>query len=301
MILPKISSILHFTQIVPKNNNVYTNEIRENIIKFIPNITSNYLNCKLYGKKWLDLKTNFETSLKNEFQHINYSYYTIDKFGGRNYNFDFILHLLDENKRKIHREKLEFKFNAENVDELPQFVSPMNPSQFLSQSFECYYYDNYLVKIFDEFNIPIPNKDLYINTINNNKPKCIEKAQLLYYNGCKSSKLYTGDKRALKFYETCIEKSRECIYNFIGKTDLYVEKLSSYLLSSQQNKMYLLYKNKKFYIEKPKKDHYMIVDYYKNPQLYSYKLVTKSGKNLKALLRWKNGNGIAFPAFQISY
>jgi hypothetical protein len=27
---------------------------------------------------------------------------------------------------------------------------------------------------------------------------------------------------------------------------------------------------------------------------------TKSDRNIKILLRWKNGNGIAFPSFQIS-
>ena len=38
----------------------------------------------------------------------------------------------------------------------------------------------------------------------------------------------------------------------------------------------------------------------KNPAKSRYDCVTQSGKKIRVLLRWKNGNGIAFPAFQIS-
>jgi len=38
---------------------------------------------------------------------------------------------------------------------------------------------------------------------------------------------------------------------------------------------------------------------YKKMKNY-YECKTESGYKLKVLLRWKNGNGIAYPAFQIS-
>ena len=44
---------------------------------------------------------------------------------------------------------------------------------------------------------------------------------------------------------------------------------------------------------------FKIISYKKNPKLYRYEALTKSGIKLHILLRWKNGNGIAFPAFQI--
>jgi hypothetical protein len=47
-------------------------------------------------------------------------------------------------------------------------------------------------------------------------------------------------------------------------------------------------------------DDYVIVDVVKNPQKFRYECVSKNGKKITVLLRWKNGNGIAFPAFQIS-
>ena len=39
----------------------------------------------------------------------------------------------------------------------------------------------------------------------------------------------------------------------------------------------------------------------KNPAKSRYEFTTVSGKPLHILLRWKNGNGIAFPSFQISW
>ena len=38
----------------------------------------------------------------------------------------------------------------------------------------------------------------------------------------------------------------------------------------------------------------------KNPKLNSFICISEDGTQMKVLLRWKNGNGIAFPAFQIS-
>ena len=47
-------------------------------------------------------------------------------------------------------------------------------------------------------------------------------------------------------------------------------------------------------------DDYIIESCVKEPSKFRYVCKTKSGVELTVLLRWKNGNGIAFPAFQIS-
>ena len=47
-------------------------------------------------------------------------------------------------------------------------------------------------------------------------------------------------------------------------------------------------------------DDYTLISVIKQPDKYRYECTSKSGKKIKVLLRWKNGNGIAFPAFQIS-
>jgi hypothetical protein len=62
----------------------------------------------------------------------------------------------------------------------------------------------------------------------------------------------------------------------------------------------MLYKNNMFYKETINMDDYKLVSYEKYTKRYMYVAQSKSNKKIKILLRWKNGNGIAFPAFQIS-
>ena len=76
--------------------------------------------------------------------------------------------------------------------------------------------------------------------------------------------------------------------------------LNTYLRSTQEGKNYMLYKNGVFKYEIVDIDHYEIVSVERAPERSSYIATTKTGKKMKILLRWKNGNGIAFPAFQIS-
>jgi glutamine cyclotransferase len=128
----------------------------------------------------------------------------------------------------------------------------------------------------------------------------MEAAQTLYYEGCKQSTKYTSSEVATSFYETCNEASRECIKKFIEASDLDTDKLTQYLITSQDNKKYLLYKNGEFNIESSNIDDYIIISCSKNPERARYEAITKSGKKIYILLRWKNGNGIAYPAFQIS-
>ena len=68
---------------------------------------------------------------------------------------------------------------------------------------------------------------------------------------------------------------------------------------SQKNKTYMLFKKDKFYLEKPNFDDYKIIDFTKNLKFSRYELISKTGKKINVLMRWKNGNGIANPAFQI--
>lgn len=62
----------------------------------------------------------------------------------------------------------------------------------------------------------------------------------------------------------------------------------------------MLYKNGIIHLQNINSNNYEIISYKKDPKLQSYIATTKTGIKLKILLRWKNGNGIAYPAFQIS-
>ena len=62
----------------------------------------------------------------------------------------------------------------------------------------------------------------------------------------------------------------------------------------------MLYYKNKLYLDETNINDFNLVSYTKKPNLYKYIIKTKTEKNINVLLRWKNGNGIAFPAFQIS-
>ena len=174
----------------------------------------------------------------------------------------------------------------------------MKPSKYLSFSFEDYIYYNYLNLLLNEFNIPIPNKECYDKDIHSNNPKCLSFIQDKYYKGCLSSSKYSGIKDDIDFYKQANKYSKESINKFIEITDLDIYKLSNYLKETQENKIYMLYKQNKIYKEIIDNSNFEIISYERKKN--SYIATTNKGYKIKILLRWKNGNLIAFPAFQIS-
>ena len=297
VLLPENYFIKYFyTECSGRSNNDNHNKIREGIIKFMNYIDEDYFNDPEYGLLWKKFKTSFDAKMNQLCP--SYFTYKIQEKAGRNFNYDFDISFLDSTGTLIKSVKIEFKYNASSINETPQFVSPMKPSQYLSNNFEEYYYFNYLIPLFVKFKLTVPEIEIYLKQVHGNKPKCLEKAQLLYYQGCKQSSKYNGNETSLSFYEECNKSSCECIKNFINETDLNIDKINQYLIQSQDDKIYLLYKNEEFYVQYSNPDDYIIKTYEK--QNNRYIATTMSNKKIKILLRWKNGNGIAYPAFQIS-
>ena len=281
-----------------KSLNDKNNKTRENIIGAIIN---GKVPVEFYEiPRWLQLKTsihNYITELdKNPFDKIECKHK-----GGRKFNFDFnIIFYSNDLGTESRVYNIELKFNASAIDEAPQFVSPMKPSQYLSTSYEDYYYTNYLPRLSTSGNLSTPSKETYMAQIHTNKPKCIKDFQEIYYKGCEASSKFTKNEEDIKFYELAKQLSSESISTFIAQTDLNIGLLSEYLHTSQQGKIYMLYSDGKFTKQYANLTDYMIVSVVKNPQKFRYECLSANGKKINVLLRWKNGNGIAFPAFQIS-
>jgi len=176
----------------------------------------------------------------------------------------------------------------------------MKPSKYFSDSYESYYFTNYLPILSEKYNLSLPNHNEYINNIHQTKPKFMELFQKKYYSGCSRSSKYTANKNDINFYENAKKISKESIINFIKNTSLNIAKLSEYLKNTQKNKIYMLYKDGEFNIEYSNLNNHIIKSYIKNPKISSYIATTENGIKIKILLRWKNGNGIAFPSLQIS-
>lgn len=281
-----------------KNKNDSNNKLRESIIGAIINnkIPSIYFNN---SKRWYKMKISIDEYIANlcKLNNINKinSLYAEHK-GGRKFNYDFSINI---NNVILN---VELKFNAETISDTPQFSSPMKPSQYMSKSYEEYYYNNYMSKLANSVTPPlnIPSQEEYMNNIHTNKPECIQEYQTLYYQGCKGSSKFTGDDKAINFYKLANILDNESRKSFIENNELNIHKLSEYLQNTQKDKIYMLYKNGKFNLVNVNINDYILTSYEKNSSKYRFDVLTKSEKKMKVLLRWKNGNGIAYPAFQIS-
>ena len=297
----EISDIYNFKGSTRDCNDKY-NKIRENIIGAIINkkIPDTFYK---YSTEWRELREEINNYI-DDLCNINNlecnSIECVHKAGRRNH-YDFLIIINKNNKFNI-----EFKFNASCIDDTPQFVSPMKPSQYLYGNYEEYYYDNYfseLVNYFNELeksNLEIPDKETYLKNIHSPKPIELKDIQDKYYKGSTGSSKYTGNEEDIKFYKRANELAQESIENFIENTNLNTKKLTNYLLDTQKNKIYMLCKNNSFKLEKVNLNNYKINSYKKEKNKYRYIATTKNNKEIKILLRWKNGNGIAYPAFQIS-
>jgi hypothetical protein len=290
-----VHSIEAFT-LAGKALNDKNNKTRENIIGAIINQKV----PKLYYcfGSWRLMKEAVFTYIHWLYEQPYITVKCIHKAGrGKTHDFHFVFTKPDGIQETL---MIELKFNAATISDAPQFVSPMKPSQYLSASYEEYYYATYLPLLAAEAGLPLPSLADYLKQIHATRPECMKAYQDLYYQGCAGSSKYTGQPTAVNFYELAKQLSNESISTFIEKTDLQAELLSAYLRESQKEKRYMLYKTNAFHLQHHCVEDYTIESVTKNPKKFRYECSTKSGKKMSILLRWKNGNGIAFPAFQIS-
>lgn len=279
-----------------RSSNDKNNKTREHIIGALINnkVPENYFVLA----KWLIMKNNIFAYINSLTTEPYIKVECVNK-AGRGNNYDFLIKLYYE-ENKYNEFKVEFKFNVSSLDKAPQFVSPMNPSRYLSNSYEEFYYTNYLTKLALKANLPMPSKEEYLKQIHSNKPKCMKHYQELYYKGCSKSSQFTGKQEHINFYNYAKELSNISISEFINNNDLNSAMLSDYLLTSQANKIYMLYTNGSFIKQVINSADYTLIEIIKQPYKFKYECISVSGKKINVLLRWKNGNGIAFPAFQIS-
>ena len=274
--------------------NDYNNITRETIIGAIINnkVPDSYYTS---SNQWTSIKQKIETFTDGLINTKNENTIRCIHMGGRKYNYDFQFIINDNIQLKI-----EFKYNVSKLQSAPQFVSPMNPSLYMSSSYEQFYYDNYLPKLALLGGLTIPSMDTYMNEIHFNKPPCMAGFQELYYKGCNRSCKYNGDPNNIKFYKYANELDNESRRLFIENNDLDIKLLTHYLKNTQKDKIYMLYDGKQFHKEIVPLEEYQLTSYEKVPSKYKYIATSATGKKINILLRWKNGNGIAYPSFQIS-
>tara|TARA_B110000285_G_scaffold101252_1_gene115245 strand:- start:337 stop:1347 length:1011 start_codon:yes stop_codon:yes gene_type:complete len=282
-----------------KNCNDKNNKKRESIIK-------SFARGNIFpgSEPWSELYNKFThcmVSYLSPGQDQEYSYEIIGK-AGRTHHYDFLITFYDGDKNFISEHKIEFKHNACHVNDCPQFVSPMYPSKFFDGSYEGVFYSDYLSDIFLKVGATKPLEEVYLKQIHKTTPDCMSTVQVAYYRGSPQSSKYTGLESDIDNYKFMKKQSALSIDKYLKTFTLDITKMNEYLLSSQKDKKYLLWSGSDFHYQEVDEDDYTIDSdievSIQNKNTLVYK--TKSKKDIKIMLRWKNGNGVAFPALQIS-
>lgn len=266
-----------------KKENDKFNKKREYIIGCIINneIPEQYY---IESTEWDDLKNEINLYIKILAQKkgiVDVYNVKCDIKGGRKYSYDFDIYI---NNVEF---KVEFKFGASCVNNCPQFSSPMKPSKYLSIEFESWFYCNYFYKIANFGGLKLPSIDIYCKTVHSPDVKCIKEYKYKYDND-------------IKFNKYCKDIDKEAIKDFIINTaDLDTKNLSKYLVETQKDKHYMLYHNGKISYDTVNEDMYKISKVVKKEPT-NYICEAENGMKIEIKLRFKNGCGLQYPAFQIS-
>ena len=265
-----------------RNDNDKNNKQRELILVTLIN---NEIPDSFYehSPKWSELKAAVfryltRLCLFNNIEELE-SVKCVQK-AGRSNHYDFLIIINGTIEIPV-----EFKFNTTCVDGAPQFISLTKPSQYCSEDFESFFYDNCLPKIAEYGNLEMPSKDTYLKTIHSNKVECLAPFK----------EKYNTDTA---FNAFCKKIDKEGIAEFIRISEINRETLSNKLLTSQKGKQYMCYKDGVFYHDTLNEQLYSITELVKKTKAcFIYK--TESGMTLDIRLRFKNGCGLQFPSLQI--
>ena len=294
------NDVVSFYNSSTRNTNDSINKKREDMICDLINnkVNEGYLKDNTYGRKWRSIKKNiikFFEDIYGEFKKIKCT-----KKAGRNYNHDFDIDITKLDNT-VNKYKFEFKYGSTSIELQPQFVSLGNISNYFDIDFIQYYYNNHLEKVCKLYEKEKPSFDEYKKDVCSTTPKCLEVIQRLYYNGCPKSSKYnvTGIYKSKTI--KCKEISKEAIKDYLNNSKIRIDVLNKKLHDTQNEKCYMLCKDGEFYFQQLDKKSYTIKTGIK-PKVVndnSLDLITENNSIIRVLLRWKNGNGIAFPALQI--
>jgi len=285
-----------FYQAGSRSTNDTINKKRETILCKLGNkeIEEEWIHT---SERWNQVNTKLQEKI-DELKPTNCSHYKFVPKGGRSIHYDFEIQFYNENEL-IKTCNMEFKYGATEISDCPQWVSPMRPSQYFNMSYEEYFYDNYLPMLCERFELPIPNREIYLKEIGNNKPPCMINIQNKFYRGSTRSSRYIGLQEDIDNYNYAKQLNNESIRNFLDLATFNVDTMNNYLKETQEGKIYLLWNNSSFNLRTR-----LLEDYQINPDTIEIQNnnsvcgMTLSACKIKMLLRWKNG--VTYPGFQIS-
>jgi len=288
-----VSDITTFFSTSTRNKNDSTNKVRENVLKIIGNPPKEYFDNAEFGNSWLIVYQAWNDAIKKIAEETSVPIYNSTQIkvkGGRKFNYDVDVMYYDGTTLVANR-KVEFKNGGYNISDLTQFLSLQVKIGLFNETYDKFWYENYI--------------DKYIacdTGITETKPSL-----QLYLKDVTSTKYtITPFFAQLKARESFFQEEKNAVVNasiadYLTKhgKELDIKSFSEKVKSTQTDKIYLLWCNGRFYIDKLTESEMSDMTYHsiKNGNV----LEVKSRNTIyRMLLRWRNHKGILNPAWQIS-
>lgn len=288
-----VSDITTFFSTSTRNKNDSTNKVRENVLKIICNPPKEYFDNAEFGNSWRIVYQAWNDSIKKIAEETSvpiYNFTQVKAKGGRKFNYDVDV-MYYYGTTLVANRKVEFKNGGYNISDLPQFLSLQVKIGLFNETYDKFWYENFI--------------DKYIacdTCITETKPSLQD-----YLKNVTSTKYtITPFFAQLKAREPFFQEEKNAVVNasiadYLTKhgKELDIKSFSEKVKSTQTDKIYLLWCNGRFCIDKLTEPEMSDMTYHsiKNGNV----LEVKSRNTIyRMLLRWRNHKGILNPAWQIS-
>lgn len=275
-----------------RETNDAKNKKRERILGLILTTTVHDAN-KDHGEQWRMLRAKFSEALLS--LRPSATNVSVKGKGGRKWNYDYEASYNDS----TNPEHIEFKFGGIRISNLPEFFNPAADKPFHPKLYAEFFYDGgYLNDICTLYSIPVsekPTKTEYLAAVHSNTSTVPFFARLK-----EAEKAEVPGARPL--YDAKAAISHRSIRSFLMEQHRMtnLKALTAELQRSQTNKHFLLYSGGAFHHDRLL-DEELVAESVVGVQ--GDYLVIQTGvptTTIRMLLRWKNHQGILFPAWQIS-
>jgi hypothetical protein len=288
-----ISDISTFFTTSTRSENDAANKIREKVLEVISNPPKEYLESPEFGTSWRTVHDAWKDALTRLAEATHVPVYTSTEVkirGGRTFNYDADV-MYYNGADLVGNRKIEFKNGGSNIGELPQFLSLQAKIPLFAETYDKFWYENYLDKYLacdTSITQPKPTLDAYLKSV--------------------TSTVYsiTPFFSQLKGRELFFQKEKNAVVN-TSITDyltrhghtIDIAAFSEKVRATQMDKTYLLWCKGHFCLDKLSETEMSGMAFHsiKNGNV----LELKAGNTIYGLLlRWRNHKGILNPAWQIS-
>ena len=285
------SDITFFSAKACRATNDAMNKNRERVLEC--SLNPEFTTDPEYGESWKRLSEVFNNFLK-KLCDKPYTAISMKRKGGRGCHYDADIIYSDESGNTVATEKLEFKYGASTIDNIPQFLSLQahNQTVITGPSYDGYYYDNFIDKYIgtdDGITEEKPPREQYLTLVRGTTYDVHP-----FFAQIKARE-NTNKAAKNKVVNDSIKAYLESHIHLVN-----IPSLIAKFRESQNGKHFALWFNSAFHYDR-------ITDAemsdLQDPVIRCNNTIVLRAGNVciyKLLLRWRNHKGILNPAWQIS-